>query len=332
MFSKKITTKSVIALSDESISYLSLERNEKGIFISAFEKAPLETGIIKKGEVLQADLLEKIFKKIGLSLKNKDISLILPFDYFSFRIIPDYTPKKNQLPHEWFGQYKKKHHTEESWLSEYEYTFFEPGKEENQGLFIAGITVEMFNTYQHIIKKSGLRLAECTADVLAFLPEASHERDILCIFSEDMLRLVECKNGFIHHARKFESSYEQYISDIQKVLGVSGEQAQKIFQEYGLLRAHKDEAVYRKLHKSTGPVLQYLAHKKNLLETHISLFFFNTPIHGVDDIFASFVGSNVSTFYPISQKKGFHEVLTLHKKESYGYLPHITQALGFFKK
>jgi hypothetical protein len=332
MFSKKITTKSVIALSDENISYVTLEKDLQGLFtITSFEKASLESGIIKKGEILQADLLEKIFSKIRLSISNKEVSLILPHEYFSFHTIVSYEPKKNQSPEAWFQEYKKKHIKEESWLSDYEFTYFAAVPEYKE-LHVAGIPNELFRSYQHVMKKSGFLLAECTSDVFILLSLAHHERDIISIFSDDALRLVECKNGIITNTKKFELSYHQYISDIEKILAVSKEQAEKIFNDYGLLRTHKDEAVYRKLHKSTSPLLQYLVHKKNLFDTHLSLVFLKKPILGMDDTLASFVGGNIKTFYPLTKKNGFREVLSIHKDESYSYIPHIVQALKFFQK
>ena len=97
MTSRKQLSKSVIMMTDTYLSYITLEKQHDGFSISQHEMLELPQGILKNGEILKADVLYKILKKISKDIKNKNIDILLPHDYFHFAndILDEPSQKKN---------------------------------------------------------------------------------------------------------------------------------------------------------------------------------------------------------------------------------------------
>ncbi len=66
---------------DEQLKYLYLDTDEKGIFVRAYGKVALESGILSKGEVLRAqaflEVLTKLKKDLALEKKAPKFILLL---------------------------------------------------------------------------------------------------------------------------------------------------------------------------------------------------------------------------------------------------------------
>jgi hypothetical protein len=118
-----------------------------------------------------------------------------------------------------------------------------------------------------------------------------------------------------------------------KNASITPEQALKILKKYGVLRTHKDEQVYTRIHRSLDSLLDYFKKKKTTSKSNISLIYSALPIQGFADELSYSATQKVRDFNIFDIKEySFTEILSLPKKDSYYYQSHIAQALRFWKK
>jgi Tfp pilus assembly PilM family ATPase len=334
MFSTKAQTKTVISVSDSEISYLNLGRDLNGFFVIAHEKAKLDEGVIKKIEILKAEFFLQVINKLSKKIKQKDIEILLPYEYFFFETIefPEVSKRKrlegeikdflkniDSLEFPWF----ETHHVDYSvYLNEGVY----------QVLFY-GLPKELHESYRHIFTNTEFRSIVCIPNILAFDLYIGNDRVSVIDVEKDIMRVIEFKRGVYSGEKKFKSSLVQFIKDIKKDIDISDEAALKIFLDYGFLRSHKDQKVHKRIVKSISPLLDFFAKRKIKEESKI-LINFQTPFFpGFIDSLSHVFSGEIRQIDILKDKRYiFHDVLSIHKNEMHSYQALIAQALKSFKQ
>ncbi len=332
MKSSKIE-KTIIALYDDKIQYLTLARSKEGFFVKNYDSAKLEKGIIENGYILRADFLKNILLKIAKKINTQAIDLLIPHKYFLF---DTHTLKKegSKNPKKLLKKYLKEHTEKISWAHthSYEYDFFESQK--TLKVLFRAIPQEMYSSHEHAFKKSGLKIHSIHSQMVSYAHIFPKNERISQIFvDETETTLLEYKDGIYISDKKFNVSYQQFITDIKKNVKLSELESQKILNKYGVLKNHPDMKVLARIERSMNPLLDFLR-KRQIKETSsIYVIFSNTPIRGFSDRIKRLVKSNIYDFCILKTKKyHFQEILSLHKKESYQYESLIARALSLFDK
>ncbi len=331
--SKKENVQSIILLRDDVVAYLSLGRDDEGFFVVDFEKAELEPGVIEKGEILKADFLQKVLFAIRKKLKTKHIHLLLPHAYFEFdtyRFLRDPAQKLTKQ----IDAFLEKKKPSISWAEthSYEYEVFPDDK--NIQLLFRTLRHDLYLGYQFLFRKAGFLIDSVHSDKCAFesfLPPEGRASQI--IFGKKRTHLIEYKDGRYLSENIFNISYDQLIAGIKKELGVDDLQAQGILQRYGLLRSHPEKKLYTRLQRMMRPLVDFLGKQKHKQDRKISVYGADFPVPGfvqqlqqVLPLSIEYISFHEHPSFP------FHEVLSLHKKDSYFYEPLIARALSLFTK
>jgi Tfp pilus assembly PilM family ATPase len=334
MFSQKEpTSKTVLRITDTEVSYLTLKKNNLGFFVDTHEQLSLVEGAIVQGEILMADFLYKVFKKISLSVENKNIDVILAHEYFLCHDVEISKVTKKQSLKKRVTKYFKELSKEHSWQKTHVCEFSSNLHDASEKILFTCLPKEIFGSYLHVLEKAGFKISSMNSDILAFDHVLPKERASIITIADDELRMVEFKNGVYSSYKKFQVSYSLFTQDIMKSLNVSTEVARKIFDEYGILRAHKDEKVYKRLIRSLSPLLDFLSKRKIKERSHIRMVFTDTPIRGFVDVLQKTIKSDVAELDILrTGTYSFQDVLSLHRNESYKYQSHIAQALKAWKR
>ena len=321
----------VISLSDEKIYYLILTKDEHGFYISSYDFAQLDEGILKNGEILKADFLHKVLQRISKKISSRSIDLLLPHHLFLFDFIRLKDVKKGKEKKA-LQEYLQKNIETISWAKShsYEYDFQREGNDVN--ILMRELPQEIYFSYAHIFKKAGFQIHSIQSELLAFSHLFSQENTSSQIFvDENHTYVLDYKQGLFKFAKKFNVSYAQFISDIKKYVELSDEKVAHIFQNYGILETHRDERVFKKMKRSMEPLIHFLRKKKMDEHHYLYLHFRKVPIKGFSLMlkrqFPHHIHDVCVLCYP---QYPFHEVLSLHKKESYPYEPLIARALELF--
>lgn len=326
--SSRIKNKSVLMMTDSHLSYLTLEKKADGFSISDHEVLELPTGMLVNAEILKADLLYKILKKLAGKIKNKNIDVILDHDLFHFADdVLDPETKKQQVKKRvksYFKHNTKKH----TWQDTHVCEFSLHQQDEKDHVFFSCLPIELQSSYTHVFEKAGFVIQSFCSSLVAFDHLLTHTKEILVVVDYDVIRVVEFKSGMYVSHKTFASSYGQFIKDIKKHLSISSEKSQEILSEHGFLRSHKDEKVYKQLIRSLSPLLQFMTQRKAKQLDYISVVFADYPLPGFVDILKkNFKVPAKHLDVLTTDTYTFQEVLSLHKNETYPYQAHIAQAL-----
>lgn len=324
--------KTIIALYDNKIQYITLAKNSYGFYIQDYDSAALEPGIIKNGEILKADFLKKIISKISQKIKTKSIDLILPHDYFLFDL-HTVQNKKQKNKKILFKKYIKENKGKISWRAShvYEYELFD---EENElKILFRTLPQEIYSSYKYVFEKAGLSINSLQSDIVAFSDLLAKDKRLTQIFVSDMsTHVLEYKDGIYISDKKFNFSYTQLITDIKKNIHTSDDEAQDILEKYGVLRTHKDTKVLRKIERSMTPLFDFLRQRKIKGKSTLYVHFSKTPIKGFSDRIRKILKLDVVDLCVLcSSQYTFQDVLTLHKKDSYEYEALIARGVSLFE-
>lgn len=338
--------KTIIALYDDNIKYLTLKKNNYGFYVENYDFAKLEEGIIKNGEVLKVDFLKKILLKIAKKIDTKSIDLILPHDYFLFDLHSIKKEGKKKFK-KLFKKYIKENIGKISWAKthSYEYDIFEREKEIK--VLFRGLTQNVYSPYEHVFKKSGLKINSIQSDLVSFAHLFPKDKKISQIsVGKNQTHVLEYKNGIYLSDKKFNVSYNQFLKDIKKNIKLSDTDAKKIFSQYGVLETHKDPKVLSRIERSLSPLLNFLKERQGEFQrkgknneliprqrNSIFIHFENTPIKGFSNRIKKLLKNNVYDMCVLELKGNytFQDVLSLHKKDSYLYEALIARALLLMK-
>lgn len=332
MFSKKKQSKSVIKITDTNISYLTLEKNQQGFFVSQHNSIDIPNGIIKKGEILKADIFLKLLRKIQSDIKNKEIDVLFAHDFFLCNDIILGSQSKSTSLKKRVKAYFNNLSENQPWHKTHVCEFQSFNIDKKESLLLTCLPVDIQQSYIHVLKKSGLKVQSINSDILALGHLLPEKNSSLIYLSRKKTRIIDFKQGMYIGNKTFQFSYEQLINDIMKNVSLSEEEALKILQKYGVLRAHKDESVYKRVSRSMAPLLDFFSKRKSKNELNIFVVYDKTPIKGFADTVSYSARNKVIDFDVFNVKKYlFQEPLPLHKKDSYEYQSHIAQALLYWK-
>ena len=332
MFNQKETNKTVIQINDETLSYISLNHSQQGFFVSQHQSVELPAGTVVRGEILKADLLYRLVKKIAQEIQNSTVDILLSHDYFlcSEGDLPSGSnePLKKRITR-YFQEVAKS----EPWHTTHVCEFSHHEIHGKEKVLFKCLPKDIQKSYVHVFKKAGLNVQSLSSDILAFdhlLPDA---RASLVVVAEDTIRVAEFKEGMYVSHKTFQASYKQFVQDIVKTLQVSEIEAGKILKHYGVLRAHKDEKVYKKLLRSLSPLLEFISGRKIKETSSTYVTFFDVPILGLVDKVKKSLSVEVAELDVLhTDHYTFQDILTLHRAESYQYQALIAQALKHWRK
>ncbi len=331
--SKKVM---VVSLHDTFIRYIILAKNEYGFYVDKHDSAALEDGVIKQGEILQAEFLIKVLKKIRKDVNLSTVDLVLPHNYFLFDLHSiTLNHKKESKIKKNMRRYLKEHTQDISWLSSHAYEYDIFGNTEKKSVLFRALPQEIYRSYEYVFKKAGFSLQSIQSELLSFVPFFKDNKRVSQVFVDDAETYVlEYKNGIFISDKRFGFSYNQCIQDIEKNVHIERSKAQEILDKYGVLRTHPDTKVLRRLERSMTPLFDFFRGRKIKEEEHvIFVHYAHRPIKGFSDRLRKLLRTPIFDLSVLdSPKYSFQDVLSLHKKESYDYEPLITRALDIFSK
>jgi Tfp pilus assembly PilM family ATPase len=340
MFSPKIITKSVIRINDEYISYLTVSKNEHGFFIDNYESIEIPEGIIVKGEILKADILYTLLKKIKSQIKNNHVDILLPHDYFlcSDAFLGKETEHKDIKKR--IKEYFKNKTNTEPWHTTHVCEFSTHEVRGKEKVLFKCLPKDIQKSYVHVCKKSGFKINSISSDILAFDHFFKNERTLLVHVEEEHIRVAEFKSGMYVSHKTFQASYKQFTQEIMNQVKVPYSKARSIIGEYGFLRDHKEEKVYTRLVRSLSPLIDFISKSQNEFlkikgsstktkeSVVVKVVFGDIHIPGFVDMISQSTRGDISEFDIVyNGTYTFQDVLTLHRKDSYQYQSHIAQAL-----
>ncbi len=322
------STKTIIALHDDSIRYLTLAKDKEGFYVKNYDFALLEDGIIKNGEILKADFLSQILKKIAQKIKIKKVDVLIPHEYFLFDL-HHIEKKKGKNYEKLIKKYLKENKHDISWVSRhaFEYDFY--NQEKIISVLFRTLPYDFYKSYEYVFKKSGMMISSFYSEALSFNFFFPQENIVNQVFIKHHSSYVlEYRKGIYHSYKKFHFSYRQLVDYIKKELSLSQNEAENILTEYGVLDSHREKKVLKKIERSLIPLFDFL--RKRKMKEHIPLYvhFESVPLKGFIGRIKKIIATDIFDFSVLeSQKKYFHEILSLSKKESYSYETLIARAM-----
>lgn len=331
---QKETNKTVIAINDTSLSYITVQKNTQGYDIVDYASTPLPEGVVVRGEILKAEFLTKALGKIKQSISNFSVDLVIPHEYFLCKniLLPETRKKltlKDRVRHA-FSEYD----IQEEWQQTHACEFsLRTAPDTKEYASLRCLPQDMYRSYDYVLTQAGLTMQAMGSEILAYDHVVPSERVLLISLQENYCLVAEFKNGIYSSLKKFQVSYEQFKQDIKKNISSGELEAEKILKKYGVLRTHKDEKVYRRLLQSMSPLLDYITKRKTSDQYTILVTFNDVPIAGFVDIIAQASGAETHELDIIkSNHYQFADVLSLHRNESYRFTSLIAQALKTWKK
>ena len=326
-------SKTVVALYDNKIQYVTLARNSDGFYVKKFDSAELESGVIKNGEILKADFLKKVLQKILKNIKTNTVDLILPHDYFVFDMV-SIKKEGKKTNKKLVKEYLNKNKHTFSWADTHGYEYDSFDSDKKLKLLFRALPRDIYASYEYVFKKAGLKIHSIQSDLVSFaelMPRIGRITQIF--FMNKCTYVADYNNGIYVSDKKFNLSRKQFLQDIIKNVKISDTESEKILTRYGILRTHRDPKVLARMERSMSPLLEFLTKRKIKEKSPIFIHFSDTPIRGFVDKIKRIIKTDVSLLCPMNTDKySFQEVLTLHKKESYTYEPLIARALSLFDK
>ncbi|MCA9351444.1 hypothetical protein KC929_01550 [Patescibacteria group bacterium] len=321
----KKASRTVVLITDTHIAYLTLANNGRGFFVVAHDWSPLPEGVVVRGEILKAEVLKKILEKIAKKVQVKKVDLILPHEYFFTTSVSlgegrgTLEKRLAKIARDQDLAWYRTHHIEL-------YPYKENDKD--QALCV-GLPKEVASSYRHVFARAGLEVLSFQSHYLAFGPIVPKGRVSQVIVGETSTEIVEFKDGIYQSSKTFASSYRDFIESVVDVLSITEPKAREIFARYGVLRAHRDERVYRKVTKSMSPVIEFITQRGMKEGSSLVVTFLDLPIRGYVDALGKVVGDAAGELYVIKHPRyQFQDVLTLHRDDSYRYQPLIAQAMS----
>lgn len=324
----------VLSISNNDIRYVMVDRNDHGFFVVHHEEASLPEGIIEKGEILRAEALTTILKKVHDTIegclpvnKKAQYSLLLPHHYFRYEMISLEESLPEKKPQQFVADYLQENSDTYPWVTNHTYQFHY--HEDDNELYIEALNSDIYTSYATVLSSAGFGDVTVTSNTTACGKLLSDQKTSqMVLFGEDSSYLIGYRNGHRIASQKFEISYQRFVADIVKSLSIDPDVARKIIREYGVSRAHKDEKVYNQLMRALTPLLDLLRKKRTLTKYPLYVWYLNTPIVAMEEVIEKRVGIEVSELNPLSLSLyPFNEVLTLHKHDSYRYSLLIAYAL-----
>lgn len=331
MFSSSKKSKTVIKISDNELSFLTLSKNNYGFFIENHDSIVLPAGIIRRGEILKADIFSTMLKKIKKQIQNNDIDILIPHEHFIFHDGELETENKKQPIKKRVKNYFLKRIESDPWQKTHVCEFQLHHSEKKDLVSFNCLPKEIQKSYVHVCKKSGLNMTSINSDILSF-GQIVNTGSLLYI---DHLssRVVEFKNGMYVNHKTFELSYKKLTEDIMKNISLTQKEALELLSKYGLLRTHPDEKVYKRIIRATNPLLDFFKKSKSKSVSDIFILYGDIFIPGMADSISQSIKKTVTEINIFKHPKyTFEDILSLHKKDSYKYQPHIAQALRYWNK
>lgn len=331
---QKKTNKTVIAMSDTSLSYITLQKNAEGYDVVDYAETSLPKGVVERGEILKAEFLTKALEKIKQKISYPVVDVIIPHEYFTCKNIPLVKTQKKLSLKDRVLHYFTQQDSSEEWQQTHVCEFSETsanGKDDTA--LLRCLPQDMYRSYDYVLTQAGLTMQAISSEILTYDHVILGDRVLLISLQEKYCLVAEFKNGIYTSLKKFQVSYDQFKQDIKRNVSIGELEAEKILKKYGILRTHKDEKVYRRLLQSMSPLLDYISKRKTSDQYTIWVTFNEKPIAGFVDIIAQASGAESqeldiikTEYYP------FTDVLSLHRNESYRFAPLIAQALKMWKK
>lgn len=335
MFTKKqkITEKVTFKVTDNAISCITLVLQSGKYSVKNYQDIPLEKGIISKAEILKPEALASILRDFSSQMSNKNVNILLPHGLFlcSEGILS--SQDKDKPLRSRVKEYFKKNTKKEKWHATHVCEFSDYVVKDTQAILFRCVEKDIYKSYIHVWEKAGLSVSSINSTVLAFDHVLPKERSTFIYIDHTHTRVVDFKDGLYISSKSFEFSYNQLVKDIVKNVSIDEKEAKKILSRYGLLRAHKDEKVYKNLLRSVSPLLDFLKRRKVKESVGVTVVFADTPLLGFMDILKKSISTEVKELDILQKEKyPFQEVLTLHKKDSYKYQAHIAESLRSFSR
>lgn len=333
MASKEIN-KTVVAIDDTSLSYVTVQKNAGGYDIVGYGNANLPEGVVVRGEILKADFLATALGKIRKSISSPLVDVLIPHEYFVCSNIPLMPPLKKQSIKDRVQQYFHNQDNPAPWQQTHVCEFSSVTKAgDKDHVLLRCLQKDIYRSYDYVARQAGLTMNAISSEILAYDHLIPNDRVFFVALHQHYCLVVEFKNGIYTSMKKFQVSYEQFKRDIKKNISTSDAEADKILKKYGVLRAHKDERVYRRLQQSLTPLLDYLSKRKISDQYTILVTFDDVPVAGFVDAISQASGAECYELDIIATSQfNFADILSLHRNESYQFSALIAQALKMWKK
>lgn len=331
--SKKREVPVRVAITDTSITYLTLDRDNQGFFVVSYGSLPLDEGTVVKGEVCKAKSFVTTLKQV-VSLVTKNLpertspqyTLLLPHENFLHTHVSfPYDVEEKNLSRN-FKSFLLEHDDRYPWVRTHYY--LSSFDDSTDGVYVRALDKERYGSYYLLAHEAGIgrvSIESVLHGITSFLPQK--ERCSVILFEEEVSRILEYERGYYLRERKFQVSYRHLAQAIAKHIQVERSEGQQILDTYGVSRAHKDPKVFSQMMRSVSPLLDFLRKKKSVSQTFTYIWYLGTPLAGMADLLEKRLGGNVIELDIFNSPYQFHEVLSLPREESNKYALLIASAV-----
>lgn len=309
-----------ISISDTMFRYVLVGQDQHGFFVQDHGETPLEEGVVIRGEIIRASVLTNIIshtKKNLSAFAPVNYSLVLPHRYFIY----------DAFLVEGIAQQKKKHLGIQTYLREHvqQYPWAEDHSclyqtDDNDMVYVEALPHERYQGYKTLLASCGIDDLEIHSTISGMTVITKAAPSLIIKIDHDKSHILECTYGHLEQQKIFELSYQSLVADVVKFLQVDLDFAQKVIRKYGVSRAHQEPKVYQRVIRSVSPLLDYLRIQKSIQKKKVYLWFSYEPLVGMQDMLMKHLHTDVSVINPVhNEMVQFHEVLTMHKDDTYRY-------------
>lgn len=331
--SKKFKKINILFLEDSRVSYLILNKDDRGLFIDRFETADLEEGVLKGGEILKAGFLQKVLKKIKKQIKADNIHLLLPHDLFGFDHMSFKKAPKKHLEKQ-IKDFFKKEKEGIKWATTHDFEYDVIQHDDMVNLSIRTLPRTLHKVYSLVFKRAGFTIESIHSEAVAFaglLPKKGRISDIFLRENETLV--LEYRDGVYLSSKSFALSYGTLSANISKVLSLDTAQSLRILKEYGVQKNHRDTKVLSLINRSLGHIFEFIKKRKTKEDLQFFVHFSDFPVRGFRERIQMSVADSVAEFdiHELADTP-IHKVLSLEKKNLNKYLPLLARATFLAKQ
>lgn len=272
-----------LEIEDSYIKAFQLKKNKSGFSMEACNLRSLKKGIIRDGQVVQAEELAKEIRELlKLSrpkpIKTKFVVFSVPETKSFIRTIQ--IPKMSREEAAEAVKWETEANIPVSLDKVYLDWQIIDSNEKNNNVLVVAVPKEVVDGYYQAVSLSGLIPLAVEVDIIATIrsltsKESNKEPILIADIGADKTSLAICKNQIPYFSSSIPLCGKTFTDALQKGLGIGYEKAEELKEKYGLGKMKKDDMLYN----IYNPLIENLA-----VEIDRSISFYSESINAQEKV------------------------------------------------
>jgi type IV pilus assembly protein PilM len=253
-------------LSDRSIKVAQLKRNEEKIYLSAYGRENVPEGLIKDGEIKDAEAVASLIKKALADsrpspIKSKFVVYSIPEPKGFIRVVDiPYVGESNI-------EDTVRYEAEQLFPIDISESYLDwqilSRNSDTLKILVAAVPKQLVDSYSLVLKSAGLvpiaAEIESIAITRSLINEKQSSRPILIIdLGKDRTSFIIFKSPAVQFTASIPVCGKEFNKAIAKEFGVDEEKAEKIKESCGLSLKSECRRVYRAIQPSLHEMIRYI--------------------------------------------------------------------------